>query len=591
MIEFTTDEDKAKFLQKQLEFLTLLREPYEAMVDNIITFVNHSRRKIVDEDVRSSGSGNSNKGKRTGDEVYDGTALSAANLAADGIHGYMCSPSIHWFDLTLPGKLNFAKTSGMRAWSGKRTDEYPEVKVWLDECEEVLYPAFRRSNFYDFHPDFTKEGITVGTGTAIVEEDIKEGRINFTLPHFRECYIAENQFGKVDTLYRKYKLTLRQLVQKFGKEKIFALDTNFKIQYEKNPYTEKEIVHATFPRSDYDPSKLDGKNKPIASFWMLPHANKAKIIDESGYWELPNVTWRWRKNSSELYGRSPAWDAYVDICKGNAQAETNLVAGHKMVDPAMVAPSDLRGKVNSDPGGWTWIDGAVTKDKIPMPAITGIQLPYGQDQQDRTDKSIKEHFHVDFFLMLNQAAFNKVPLTATQVVGMQGEQAAVLGTRIGRHQSEGLNPLMDRVWNIEERAGRLPQPPQILMDLGGGQNIEIDYLGPLSQAQKLTGIQSIRAGIEIAKEFASVPGMEMAIDVIDADKTLTEALNVVGFPAKCLKEQSTVDQVRAIRQQQQKAAQDLEAMGEMAKAGQRLTRKVEKGSGIDMMTGGEMVQE
>lgn len=591
MIDFKTDEDKAKFLNQQLESLIQIRQPYEYMVDEIIRFVNHGRRKIDDDNTTTQSASNYNKGKRTGEDVYDGTALSAANLAADGIHGYMCSPSIHWFDLTLPGKLSFSRTSTMRQWNDKRLDQYPEIKVWLDDSEEVLYPVFRRSNFYDFHPEFTKEGITIGTGTAIIEEDVKSQKIVFTLPHFRECYIAENQFGIVDTLYRKYKLTLRQLVQKFGKDKIFSLNPSFEKQYEKNQYDEKEIIHATFPRSDYDPSKLDGKNKPVASFWLLREGNKGKIIEESGYWEIPTVSWRWRKNSDELYGRSPAWDAYVDICKGNAQAQTNLVAGHKMADPPMQAPSDLRGKVNKNPGGWTWIDGAVTKDRIAVPMMTGIQLPYAIDQQERTDKSIREHFHVDFFLMLNQAAFNKVPLTATQVVGMQGEQAAVLGTRIGRHQSEGLNPIMDRVWAIELRAGRLPMPPQILMDLGGGQNIEIDYLGPLSQAQKLTSIQSIRAGIEIAREFAATPGMEYSIDIIDADKTLTEALNVVGFPAKCLRDQGNVEQVRGLRQEKREAEENLQAMGEMAKAGQRLTRKVEKGSGIDMLTGGEMVQE
>lgn len=588
-MEFKTDSDKAKFLQKQQESLALIRQPYETMVDEVIKFVNHGRRLIGDDNTTNQSAGDKNKGKKTGVDVYDGTALSAANLAADGIHGYMCSPSIHWFDMTLPGKLNFPRTSGMRSWSGKRMDEYPEVKVWLDDGEEVMYAAFRRSNFYDFHPDYTKEGITIGTATGIVEEDIKYGRIVFTLPHFRECFIAENRFGIVDTLYRKYKLTLRQLVQKFGEEKIFSLDQSFKQQYEKDPYCDKEVIHATFPRSDYDPSKLNGRNKPFASFWLLP-ASEYKIIDESGYWDLPNVTWRWRKNSDELYGRSPAWDAYVDIKKGNQQARTNLVAGNKAADPPMAAPADLRGKIRNSPGGWTWIEGSITKDRVPVPLMSGIQLPYAIDQQERTDKAIRDHFHVDFFLMLTQAAFNKVPLTATQVLGMQGEQAAVLGTRIGRHQSEGLNPIMDRVWNIEVRAGRIPEPPDILREFGE-QNIEIDYLGPLSQAQKRQGIQSIRAGLEIAAEFSSTPGLEYSMDIIDGDKTLTNALDMVGFPAACLREPKAVEDVRQIRQQKREAEENLNAMGEMAKAGQRMTRKVEKGSGIDMMTGGEMVQE
>jgi len=571
-MDFKTDEDKSKLIEKTQGLLEQIRLPYEPMVDEVIKFVNHSRRKISDKDAQ--------KGQKTGHDVYDGTAMSAVNLASDGIHGYLCSSSIHWFDFTLPGKLNFPRASGMRSWNGKRIDEYPEVKVWLDECEEVQYSAFLRSNFYEFHPDYIKEGMTIGTATALIEEDLKAGRIIFTLPHFRECYIAENSFGTVDTLYRKYKLSLRQLVQKFGKEKIFALDINLEKEYENNPYSEKEILHSTFPRTDYDPSKVNGKNKPIGSFWVMP-GTKHKLIDESGYYDLPNVTWRWRKNNDELYGRSPSWDALVDIKKGNQQAKTNLIAGHKMVDPPMIGPADLRGKVNNNPKGWTWTEN-MTKESVPQPLITGIQLPYGTDQQDRTDRAIREHYHVDFFLMLTQAAANKTDLTATQVVGMQGEQAAVLGTRIGRHQSEGLNPIMDRVFNIEMRAGRMPMPPQILMDMAG-ESIETDYLGPLSQSQKkLFKMQGIRAGIEMAGQIMTV--FPSSVDQIDGDKVMTEALESVSFPSSCFRTDEKVDEIRTIRQQEEERQSKLAAVGELAKGAQRITRKVEEGSIIDTLS-------
>ena len=574
-MDFETDEQKIKHIEKTQQLLEQIRMPYEAMIDDVIRFVNHGRRTISEKD--------SAKGQRTGRDVYDGTALSAVNLASDGIHGYMCSSSIHWFDFTLPGKINFGRTSGMRAWTGKRLDEYPEVKIWLDECEEVQYAAFLRSNFYEFHPDYVREGMTIGTATGVIEEDIGSNRIVFTLPHFRECYIAENEFGAVDTLYRKYKLSLRQLVQKFGKEKIFKLGPSIAKEYENDIYAEKEILHSTFPRTDYDPDKVNGKNKPVASFWVMP-GTQNKLIDESGYHDLPTVTWRWRKNNDELYGRSPSWDALIDIKKGNQQAKTNLIAGHKMADPPMVGPSDLRGKVNNTPHGWTWADN-MTKESIPQPLITGIQLPYGTDQQDRTDAAIREHFHVDFFLMLSQAASNKVDLTATQVIGMQGEQAAVLGTRIGRHQSEGLNPIMDRVFNIEMRAGRMPEPPQILQDMAG-QSIEIDYLGPLSQSQKkLFKMQGIRAGIEMAAQIMEV--FPSSVDRIDGDKVIVEALESVSFPSTCFNTDDKVEEIRTVRQKQGEAQASLAAMGEMAKGAQRLTRTVEDGSVLDNLTGEE----
>jgi len=234
MADFQTDEEKAKFLMKMLEIHKQIRLPYEEMVDEIIRFVNHSRRQITVSPYQ--------KGKNTGVDVYDGTALAAANLASDGIHGYMCSSNIHWFDFTLPGRMNFPRTSGMRQWTGKRMDEYPEVKIWLDECEEVQYAAYLRSNFYEWHPGFVKEGITIGTPTALIEEDLEHGRIVFTMPHFRECYVAENHFGIVDTLYRNYKISLKNLVGKFGAEKVFSLNHDFKNQYKRDPYVEKDCL-------------------------------------------------------------------------------------------------------------------------------------------------------------------------------------------------------------------------------------------------------------------------------------------------------------------------------------------------------------
>jgi len=568
-MDFKTEEDKAKYIGQTFDAHKKIRTDYEPMVDEVIKFVHHGRRKITDKDT--------NKGQKTGIDVYDGTAMSAVNLASDSIHGYLCSSSIHWFDFNLPVKMNFSRTSGMRSWGDKRLDEYPEVKVWLDECEESMYSAYLRSNFYEFHPEYVKEGMVEGTATTIIEEDIKNRRVVFTLPHFRECYIAENSMGKVDTLYRNYKVTLRQLVQKFGDEKIFSLKPDMKMQYEKNPHEEIEIIHAVFPRSDYDPKKMNGKNKPVASFYILPDEQK-KIISESGFYELPSVTWRWRKNNDELYGRSPSWDCIIDIKKANQQAKTNLVAAHKMVEPPMVGVSSMRGKINSNPKGWSWLDGNMKED-MPQPLHTNIQLPYGIDQQERTDALIKEHYYVDFFLILTRAMMNKVEMTATQTIGIQAEQAGLLGTRIGRHQHEGLNEIMDRVFLIEARAGRLPDPPQILEQFQD-QPIGIEYIGPLAQSQKkLFKMQGIRAGLELATQIAQV--YPSAMDRIDWDKATDEALASVSFPAICIRSEDEVNGIREKRQAQQEQDRKMEQIAEMAKAGQRLTRKVEEDSILD----------
>lgn len=576
MADTRTDQKKAEDAQKILNVLAQIRQPYEAMVDEILTFVNHSRRKIKDRD--------NQRGQKTGIEVYDGTALSALNLLTDGMCGYSVSKSYRWFNYTLPGKLNFPRASGMRAWSGKRMDELQEVKQWLEDCEEVLYSAFIRSNFYDVIPEIVRDAASVGTANVLIEEDVNKGRTVLTVPHFRESYIAEDRYGMVDTRYRIYPLTLRQLLDKFGEGRMREVFPDFKGMMETNPHQERQVLHAVYPRRDYDYKRVDAKNMPIESLWVM--MAPLKLLGELGYEESPLMTWRWRKNNDEVYGRSPAWDCYVDIMKGNQQAKTNLIAAHKMADPPMVGPEDLRGQVNKGPGAWSFVSSNLMEKHYPRPLVTGMQLPFSIDQQERTDKAIKEHFHVDFFLMLAQAAANKVEMTATQVMEMGAEKAAILGVRIGRQETELLNPLHDRFFSIERKSGRLPDPPDVLVDFGGN-NIEIDYLGPLAQAQKrIFKSAIIRASIQSLGEIATI--YPDVVYTVDPMKTARDLLDSQGFPQKNFRTDEEIKQILEVKHQQEDEQRKFAQAIEIAKQVPKVGKAVEPNSPLSALTGGGM---
>jgi hypothetical protein len=576
-----TDDQKAQDCQKYQKYLASVRLPFEPMIDNIITYVNHSRRKIVDKE--------SKKGQKTGIEVYDGSSMLAKNLLVDGMVGYLCGRNIDWFGYELPGKFNFPRTSGMRHWSGKRMDEMPQVRVFLQDCMDVSYAAFNRSNFYDVIPEFIGDGATCGTANLLAEEEVASGRITFTVPHFRENFIAENQWGRVDTNYRLYKLTLRQLKDKFGMETMKKVDPGFSKAYDDNMHAEKEILHAIYPRSDYDHGKINGKNKPIASMWV--YLSPLKLIEETGYNWLPTITWRWRKNNDEWYGRSPAWDAYIDIMLSNQQGRTNLIASHKMAEPPMVAFADMRGNVNVGPRGWTFMDKTTNPnlgEVMPRQLMTIASLPFSVEAQGKTEKIIREHFHVDFFLMLYQAAMNKTELTATQVIEMMGEKAAVLGTRVGMLQSEAFDPIHDRVFEIEMNAGRMPQPPQILMDIGGV--IGVQYLGPLAQAQtRLTKSRSIQAGLTLISQVAD--RKPEALDLIDWDGSIREILDSTGFPAKLIRNDDMVNKIRQMRLQAQEKQRQIENLPKIAKAAAAAGKATQEGSPLAALMGGGTGEE
>lgn len=575
MADTRTDAEKVKEVVNYFDVLKKIRQPYEAQIDEVIKFVNHSRRKVTQRDDA--------KGGKTGVDVYDGTAISAANILRDGLCGNTATQSLRWFHSILPGKFNFPRTSMMRQWIGKRMDEYPRVREWLEDRDDVLYSAFLRSNFYDTNPEFINDGITIGTGTTWTEEDLEQDRIIFTVPHFREGYFSQNRYGVVDTMFRWYKLSLRDLVDKFGLVKMKEAYLTFQTMLEKNPYEEKEILHAVFPRKDLHPYRIDKKNMPFASFW-IPLDKTTVLLLEDGYEESPFTTWRWRVNNDEICGRGPSWDSYVEIMKANSQGKTNLQAGQRAVEGPIVAPDGLRGKIHNEPRGVTFVQ-SMERD-MPKPLTTNMQLPWAVDQQERTQKIIREYHHTDFFLMLYQAAFNKVELTATQTIGMQAEQAAVLGVRVGRLNSEGYRPQIKRVAAIEGRKGRLPEPPEELLELGITEDhIETDFAGPLAQAQKrLYKYQSIRAGLEFLANTSQI--LPEAMDRINPDRTVTEGLDAVGWPASCLNDEDTVKKIREARQAKRELQETIQATGEVAKAVQKTSREIEPGSGMDRILGG-----
>jgi len=589
------NDQKAKDCEKYLEVLALQRLYWEPQLDNIIAFVNHGRRFIQDRDLQD--------GQQTGQEVFDDTAMLARNKLVDGMTGYLCSRNQPWFGLELPGKINFPRTSGMRAWNGQRVDSYPQVQKWLQDCGEVLYSAFNRSNFYDKNPEFISDGATCGTAYFLIEEDIKNSRAVFTVPHFRECFIAENEFGQVDTNYRVYRMTLRQMVEKFGMDEMEKADRNFKKDYEANMYAERDILHAIYPRADFNPGRADAKGKKWESVWVyrqggkiLPRQgstsgrdDKITMLHEGGYDSMPIISWRWRVNSDEVYGRGPAHDAFVAIALANQMGRTNLVTAQRAAEPPLVAYSDMRGSIQRGPAGITYMEGnrGDIRTRAPQQLTTGVQnLPFTVEYQDRRAAIINEYFHTDVFMMMSQLANagKSERMVQEQVQELQGEKAAILGTRVGNLQSEAFDHIINRMYEIEAAAGRIPMPPDILLNSIHAK-VEIQYLGPLAQAQtRLTAVRNIQSGLGLVTAIAQIN--PTSVDMIDYDQAAIEALQAVSFPASCIRDTKQVTAIRQQRSQMQEAERKTEAIPKLAGAAAKLAKQPESGSILEKLMGG-----
>jgi hypothetical protein len=227
------------------------------------------------------------------------------------------------------------------------------------------------------------------------------------------------------------------------------------------------------------------------------------------------------------------------------------------------------------------------RTRAPMQLTTGVQnLPFTVEYQDRRAAIINEYFHTDVFMMMSQLANagKSERMVQEQVQELQGEKAAILGTRVGNLQSEAFDHIINRMYEIEAAGGRIPQPPDILMSTIH-EPVHIQYLGPLAQAQtRLTKVRNLQSGLGLVTSIMQIN--PSSVDMIDYDQAAVEALQAVSFPASCIRDQKQVTAIRQQRSQLQAQERQTEAIPKLAKAASSLAKQPESGSILQKLMGG-----
>jgi hypothetical protein len=470
------------------------------------------------------------RGDKRNEMIFDSSPIQAVELLAASLHGMLTNPSTPWFTLRF-------KEEDM--------DNEEEAKLWLESATETMYTAFNRSNFQQEIFELYHDLITFGTAAMFIEED-DDDLIKFSTRHINEVFIAENDKGRVDTVYRRFKLSARGAVQKFGDK----VSPDIMAMSKKDPYQEVELIHALYPRSDFNPKKKDKANMPFESVYIeYKNGNELSV---SGFKEFPFVVPRYLKASNEIYGRSPAMTALPDVKMLNEMSKTTIKAAQKQVDPPLLVPDDgFLLPVRTVPGGLNFYRSG-TRDRI-EPLNIGANNPLGLNMEEQRRDAIRAVFYVNQLMMQNGPQ-----MTATEVIQRNEEKMRLLGPVLGRLQSELLKPLIDRVFAILLRNNMLPEAPDFL----SGRNVEIEYVSPLAKAQKSSELQSIMRAIEILGSLANVAPV---FDYVNFDNLVKHLADIVGMPQKLLKSQN---QVNSERQQAQAQAQEQQAMQQMQQVAQ-----------------------
>lgn len=446
--------------------------------------------------------------------------ISARNLAAGMMSG-LTSPARPWFDLALADP----------ALSGGR-----EVKSWLETVTLIMREAIARSNLYNSLAVAYLELGVFGTAAIGIYDDPEEG-LRAQAFTAGEYVLAGNGRGVADTVMRETCLSAGELAARFGLERI---GPNVRAAFERGDVDALfPVLHAVTPNPARVPGAGDAYGRPYLSRYLLLAGDAEGFLSEGGFEELPVLAPRWSLCASEVYGGSPGMDALGDSIALQTLEKKRAQALEKLINPPMVADPSLRNQPATVlPGGVTYAAGSG-----PRPAFTPayqIAPPLGEVRREieAHEDRIRRAFYEDLFLMI---AASQGRMTAREVEERHEEKLLMLGPVLERLEDELLDPLIDRVWGLLNRAGRLPPPPPGI----AGEDMKIEYISILARAQKASALYAMNAFTGFVANAAALS--PSVVDCVDFDRLVERNADAVGVSPTVVRDRKEVKEVRASR--------------------------------------------
>lgn len=508
---------------------------------------------------------------------------------------------------TLRSGMMSGVTSPARPWFRLTTQdpdmaEQQDIKVWLEHVTQRMQDVFLKSNLYNALPIVYGDMGVFGTAAMLVEEDMEDVFRCYVFP-IGSYWLGNDEKLQVRVFYREFRMTVRQLVEKFGvppapgaKQRVDGFgarvypekdlnepdwsnfSTHVRNLWERGLLeTWIDVVHLVQPNRYYDPSKLEAKHKKYESVYFERGFSSIQDSDymtgfehlylrTSGYDYFPVLCPRWETTGEDVYGTEcPGMVALGDIKQLYLGERKAAQAIEKMVNPPLIGPSRLASlKVSLLPGDITYDDSPKDMALRPIHEVLNLRLAELDGRQQMMRQRISRAFYEDLFLMMAQS--DRREITAKEIEERHEEKLLALGPVLEQLNQDLLDPLIDIVFMLMMKQGRVPMPPKSLH----GQELKIEYVSVMAQAQKLIGIESMERFMQFAGQVRTVTEDPSVLDSIDIDKAVEKYGEMTSVPPEMIRPADQVAQIRQNRAAQQQAAAKAEQAQQMAKAAQSL---------------------
>lgn len=489
-----------------------------------------------------------NDGKKRTNKVKDGVTKWALNVFCGGMHTGLTSPISPYFALTL---------------DDKDKAKFKSVKIWLEKTREVLLSIKNFGGFYPVqHMLYYELGVF---GPMVMMIDSHPDKIVHYSPlTCGEYTLNRDQYGKIDTLYRQFRMQIINVVERFGIENV-SLPVKEKYAGG-NVQHWVSINHAIEPNDDRIPSKIDGRNKAYRSiYWEESGSTENKLLSYRGYDTKPFVAKTLFNVGSEIYGYSPGMDALPDVKELYIKKIDRNKALAKLIGPPLNVPSTMEdGVLSVKPNAFNFFNEVNNLEKGGITPVYQINPNFGEIDLDiaSAKEQIGRHFFTDIFLLLTSSPSVK---TAYETAKLLEEKIKVLGPVVETAQ-EMQSDILEREYFLALEAGRIPEPPEEL----AGETIRVELISPLAQARRM--IES--SGIEQLTGFVQTLAATHpeAADKLNPDQAVEQYAKSLGSPTTLVRDEKEVDVIRQARQIEAQRQQEIEQNERLAAGAKNLAQ-------------------
>lgn len=527
-------------IDRRFQQLSALRLPNDQLWKEVFDYMAPERAIGWYGDTTES-AGSTTQAQRA--RIYDSTAIDAAEIFKSNLASWMTPENSRWFSLDA-GQADEMSTQ------------------WMDGAAQFLFEHIHSAGFGAVSGEAYGDLVPAGWFVLYIDEARDPqgrtiGGFNFEAWPLHQCFVASSRpGGRVDTLYRQWWPTVEQVVAEYGIDKV---SDQTRDAFRAGKLGDKvEMLWAIEPQRKGDGYPVLSKNLPFRSCHM--ERGKKHVVRESGYHEFPAAVPRWRLIPGTPYGTGIGSNALPDVKTLNDIVKLELmsldiaVAGMwKAVDDGVLNPKTVR------IGPRKVVMMASLENMAPLTTGADFNVSFSKGEQ------LRDSIRRTFLSNLLTPAGGPVR-SATEIAQNMNQIRQLMAPITGRLQSEFLQVLIERCFNIAYRAGALVEAlgpvPEGLLD---GDYV-VKYISPLARSQKMEEVTAIDSHAMALIETAKATGQETMLDGFKWDEAQYERGLAIGVPVKLLRgpkelaEKREMDMRNAQAAEQQQNQQQLQQL-------------------------------